>query len=1131
MKVFELFMQIVNLIVLFRHKISKTGSELGPTHISRILSHPGTIPDEMDFKDVAAKSMDLENIEKETIHLLVFLFMQYLSHAEQAKIPENKNSLEYIHMQKCFQCLFSLLGFDDKESRFTTMPHKVRSTSQFSSFFANIPQVMDNNFPIGNFLISNIVLILQKSPFPPRYAANWQPTHSILSENLIYQGCGYTLWHLEPTTRKNWLEAALVIVYKYNFSEPETLSEKVLGLIRIILNSLTAHVHICSKFGKQEGFGLTMRSRELSETSIGPLGTATLQGTEENSAYNSRTSPTSNPKEDPEEEQNPVLDQKEVELETIFENVRSSTPDSSDGLPKNISVENPLFFNLLAQQNPDLSEFSLENEALVSERLPLGWTMQEMENGKVLYVDNNTQFTTWQDPRVGSRQIRRKGPFFNSPPSPLSLMDVLTIGTAPGKGDKIQLTKGVSEEEEEEYLHPPPERLLPIGNQEPRRAGRNKNNNLSLLDRVWQVLGSNDQNEDCVPLVETDLSSKIKIASENGEHNGGESDYSKVYLLKENGEKDGSEPVKEVRKRRFGAVQEPQGLVLKEDEEEESTDVGWNNVESRSSFDQSKDYRTTQPLTRQSHLRIGEDTVIDRCSKCGAIQEKYSHPELSLCLVVLNTLVHRDPELTASLLPEIFIVVSRLAGMSLYSWEEEGSLIIIPGNPRSVARQFLRVSLQQLSTNGIFPLLFKLDLDPNQRKRFFSTIVSCLNDFSELSPTVPIQLFFENIGSLKPTLEETLNTSLPNITCYLSFIQFDHVTNWGSVFAPLENFYRNLALLTSSQDGSKDKIESQTKNAKISNIGPVLSLIVYTMKMPGVSNHRSILEPIIKVICFAIQSCTFKFQDLVDICSFCNKTFNKERDKNSITKAITAEFVHALKYKTCIPDVNFLYLGSMMLQDAKGELPPSSILDDAPSIEMGLTGPIHTGATECLRPHIPDIVDFVADVHTLSKVKSNVRGTTMSLNQDTLGGILKAGLSQFLALEIARMSGERDVKFVTKYLPWLFNPPNMIVSQGPKEFLDCVSHIRLLSWLLLGAVNYTMLVGVREGRTCQPIPLEASCHIADHIEVILAGFAEQSKTSVVHMCSLFHAFILCQLWTVYLEHVKPTTNNKVLLSY
>ena len=40
--------------------------------------------------------------------------------------------------------------------------------------------------------------------------------------------------------------------------------------------------------------GLTMRSHELSENSIGYIGTATLQGTEENSAINSRTSPTSN---------------------------------------------------------------------------------------------------------------------------------------------------------------------------------------------------------------------------------------------------------------------------------------------------------------------------------------------------------------------------------------------------------------------------------------------------------------------------------------------------------------------------------------------------------------------------------------------------------------------------------------------------------------------------------------------------------------------------------------------------------------------------------------------------------------------------------------------------------------------
>ena len=64
-----------------------------------------------------------------------------------------------------------------------------------------------------------------------------------------------------------------------------------------------------------------------------------------------------------------------------------------------------------------------------------------------------------------------------------------------------------------------------------------------------------------------------------------------------------------------------------------------------------------------------------------------------------------------------------------------------------------------------------------------------------------------------------------------------------------------------------------------------------------------------------------------------------------------------------------------------------------------------------------------------SQVKSHVRGMTVGLNQDTLGGILKAALSQFLALEIARMSADKSESKITKYMPWLFNPPNTITTQ------------------------------------------------------------------------------------------------------
>ena len=46
------------------------------------------------------------------------------------------------------------------------------------------------------------------------------------------------------------------------------------------------------------------------------------------------------------------------------------------------------------------------------------------------------------------------------------------------------------------------------------------------------------------------------------------------------------------------------------------------------------------------------------------------------------------------------------------------------------------------------------------------------------------------------------------------------------------------------------------------------------------------------------------------------------------------------------------------------------------------------------------------------------------LNEETLGGHLKAGLSQILALEITKGNG-RDHRAVTKYLPWLYSLPSL----------------------------------------------------------------------------------------------------------
>lgn len=68
----------------------------------------------------------------------------------------------------------------------------------------------------------------------------------------------------------------------------------------------------------------------------------------------------------------------------------------------------------------------------------------------------------------------------------------------------------------------------------------------------------------------------------------------------------------------------------------------------------------------------------------------------------------------------------------------------------------------------------------------------------------------------------------------------------------------------------------------------------------------------------------------------------------------------------------------------------------------------------------------------------------------------------------------------------------MFFLNRPKEFIECVSHIRLLSWLLLGSLTHNV-VCPNSPSAYMPIPLDAGSHVADHLIVILIGFPEQSK--------------------------------------
>uniref|UniRef100_A0A8C3H9V0 Unc-79 homolog, NALCN channel complex subunit n=1 Tax=Chrysemys picta bellii TaxID=8478 RepID=A0A8C3H9V0_CHRPI len=474
--------------------------------------------------------------------------------------------------------------------------------------------------------------------------------------------------------------------------------------------------------------------------------------------------------------------------------------------------------------------------------------------------------------------------------------------------------------------------------------------------------------------------------------------------------------------------------------------------------------------------------MTDKCHDCGAILEEYDEETLGLAIVVLSTFIHLSPDLAAPLLLDIMQSVGRLASSTCFSNQAES--MMIPGNAAGVAKQFLRCIFHQLAPNGIFPQLFQSNIKDGS---FLRTLATSLMDFSELSSVAALSQLLEGLNNKKnlPAGGAMLRC-LENIATFMEALPMDSPSNlWTTISNQFQTFFTKLPCvlpLKCSLDSS-------------------LRIMICLLKIPTTSATRSLLEPFSKLLSFVIQNAVFTLAYLVELCGLCYRAFTKERDKFYLSRSVILELLQALKLKSPLPDTNLLLL-----------------------VQCG------TAAMECMRQYVNDVLDFIADMHTLTKLKSHMKTCSQPLHEDTFGGHLKVGLAQIAAMEITR-GNHRDNKAVIRYLPWLYHPPSAM-QQGPKEFIECVSHIRLLSWLLLGSLTHNV-VCPNFPSSCMPIPLDAGSHIADHLIVILIGFPEQSKTSVLHMCSLFHAFIFAQLWTVYCEQtaVAPTVQNQNEFSF
>ncbi|CAH2327670.1 Hypothetical predicted protein [Pelobates cultripes] len=498
----------------------------------------------------------------------------------------------------------------------------------------------------------------------------------------------------------------------------------------------------------------------------------------------------------------------------------------------------------------------------------------------------------------------------------------------------------------------------------------------------------------------------------------------------------------------------------------------------------------------------------DKCHDCGAILEEYDEETLGLAIVVLLTFIHLSPDLAAPLLLDIMQSVGRLASSTNFSNQAES--MMIPGNAAGVAKQFLRCVFHQLAPNGIFSQLFQSNIKDGS---FLRTLATSLMDFSELSSFAALSQLLEGLNNKKnlPAGGAMLRC-LDNIATFMEALPMDSPSNlWATICNQFQTFITKLPSvlpLKCSLDSS-------------------LRIMICLLKIPTSNATRSLLEPFSKLLSFVIQNGIFTLAYLVELCGLCYRAFTKERDKYYLTRSVILDLLQALKLKSPLPDTNLLLLVQFICTDVGTKLAESTIIHKQMIASLPGCG---TAAMECTRQYISDILDFIADMHTLTKLKSHMKTCSQPLHEDTFGGHLKVGLAQIAAMEITR-GNHRDNKAVTRYLPWLYHPP-ISMQQGPKEFIECVSHIRLLSWLLLGSLTHGV-VCVNSPTPCMPIPLDAGSQVADHLIIILMGFPEQSKTSVLHMCSLFHAFIFAQLWTVYCEQaaIAPAMQNQNEFSF
>lgn len=120
----------------------------------------------------------IDDPDKDSMHLLITLLMQFLSRPDQSHPTEEKQMQR--NQQIVLRHLNMLLGYSPSEKVFHVAPHNLRQLPVFNAFLTSMPKVLDFNMKMGTILLSTCLPLLIYAPSPIRFAA---PTEQGTSSN------------------------------------------------------------------------------------------------------------------------------------------------------------------------------------------------------------------------------------------------------------------------------------------------------------------------------------------------------------------------------------------------------------------------------------------------------------------------------------------------------------------------------------------------------------------------------------------------------------------------------------------------------------------------------------------------------------------------------------------------------------------------------------------------------------------------------------------------------------------------------------------------------------------------------------------------------------------------------------